>query len=37
VTACGYEDASSFRKLFARHVGMTPREYRSRFGLRGGD
>jgi transcriptional regulator GlxA family with amidase domain len=29
---CGYEDLSSFRKLFARQVGMTPREYRSRFG-----
>ena len=29
---CGYEDASSFRKLFARHVGMTPREFRARFG-----
>lgn len=28
---CGYEDLSSFRKLFARQVGMTPREYRSRF------
>ena len=28
----GYEDVASFRKLFARHVGMTPREYRSRFG-----
>jgi transcriptional regulator GlxA family with amidase domain len=32
VGQCGYEDASSFRKLFARHVGMTPREYRARFG-----
>jgi transcriptional regulator GlxA family with amidase domain len=31
VTECGYEDVSSFRKLFNRHVGMTPREYRSRF------
>ncbi|WP_116807919.1 GlxA family transcriptional regulator [Steroidobacter cummioxidans] len=31
VVACGYEDVSSFRKLFSRHVGMTPREYRSRF------
>ena len=28
---CGYEDLSSFRKLFVRQVGMTPREYRSRF------
>ncbi|HKQ15036.1 MAG TPA: helix-turn-helix domain-containing protein [Steroidobacteraceae bacterium] len=32
VEQCGYEDVSSFRKLFARQVGMTPREYRSRFG-----
>lgn len=32
VEQCGYEDVSSFRKLFARHVGMTPREYRQRFG-----
>lgn len=32
VEQCGYEDISSFRKLFTRHVGMTPREYRSRFG-----
>lgn len=31
VAECGYEDVSSFRKLFSRHVGMTPREYRSRF------
>ena len=31
VVECGYEDVSSFRKLFSRHVGMTPREYRSRF------
>lgn len=32
VQHCGYEDIASFRKLFTRHVGMTPREYRSRFG-----
>ncbi len=32
VEQCGYEDISSFRKLFARQVGMTPREYRLRFG-----
>ena len=32
VEQCGYEDTSSFRKLFARQVGMTPREYRQRFG-----
>jgi transcriptional regulator GlxA family with amidase domain len=35
VGQCGYEDASSFRKLFARHVGMTPREFRARFGTAG--
>jgi transcriptional regulator GlxA family with amidase domain len=32
VEQCGYEDVSSFRKLFARQVGMTPRDYRARFG-----
>ena len=32
VEQCGYEDVSSFRKRFARQVGMTPREYRLRFG-----
>lgn len=32
VDQCGYEDVSSFRKLFSRHVGMTPREFRTRFG-----
>lgn len=31
VGRCGYEDVASFRKLFTRLVGMTPREYRSRF------
>jgi transcriptional regulator GlxA family with amidase domain len=31
VEQCGYEDISSFRKLFSRHVGMTPKEYRLRF------
>ena len=31
VERCGYADVSSFRKLFAREVGMTPREYRLRF------
>lgn len=31
VFQCGYEDVASFRKLFTRQVGMTPREYRSRF------
>ena len=28
----GYQDASSFRALFKRHTGMTPAEYRERFG-----
>ena len=32
VEQCGYQDLSSFRKLFTRQVGMTPREYRLRFG-----
>lgn len=27
----GYEDAGSFRRLFRRHVGMTPGEYRRKF------
>lgn len=29
---CGYEDVSSFRKLFRKRVAMTPKEYRQRFG-----
>lgn len=28
----GYEDASSFSRLFRRHVGLTPGQYRKRFG-----
>jgi transcriptional regulator GlxA family with amidase domain len=32
VERCGYSDPASFRKLFTREVGMSPREYRSRFG-----
>jgi transcriptional regulator GlxA family with amidase domain len=28
----GYEDLAFFRRLFKRHTGMTPAEYRSRFG-----
>ena len=31
---CGYVDAGSLRKVFARVVGMTPGAYRQRFGLR---
>lgn len=30
---CGYEDVSSFRKLFHKVVGMPPGEYRKRFGM----
>ena len=29
---CGYEDMSFFRKVFRRHVGMTPREYKDKYG-----
>jgi transcriptional regulator GlxA family with amidase domain len=29
---CGYEDVSSFRKLFRKRIGMTPKQYRDRFG-----
>jgi transcriptional regulator GlxA family with amidase domain len=36
VERCGYEDVASFRKLFTRLVGMTPREYRSRFATSSG-
>ncbi len=28
----GYEDVAFFRQLFRRHTGMSPREYRERFG-----
>ena len=30
----GYEDASSFRRLFRHRTGVTPREYRKRFSRR---
>jgi transcriptional regulator GlxA family with amidase domain len=30
-TRSGYEDAAFFRRVFKRHTGMTPAEYRSRF------
>jgi transcriptional regulator GlxA family with amidase domain len=30
----GYADVVAFRKLFARHVGLTPFEYRGRYGPR---
>ena len=29
---CGYEDMSFFRKVFKSHVGMTPREYKDKYG-----
>lgn len=28
---CGFADADTFRRAFARHVGVTPAEYRKRF------
>ncbi|HYD94132.1 MAG TPA: helix-turn-helix domain-containing protein [Noviherbaspirillum sp.] len=31
---CGYEDVSTFSKVFKRWARITPREYRARFGLR---
>ena len=30
--AVGYEDVAFFRSVFKRHTGMTPSDYRSRFG-----
>ena len=32
--AVGYEDVAFFRALFKRHTGVSPREYRARFGPR---
>jgi len=31
-SAVGYEDVASFRAIFKRHTGMTPADYRNRFG-----
>jgi len=39
-SAVGYEDCTYFRGIFKRHTGMTPSEYRNRFGplvIRSGD
>ena len=30
----GYEDVSSFQRLFKRHTGLTMSEYRRRFGVK---
>ena len=27
----GYEDSSTFRRLFKKHTGISPREYRDKF------
>ncbi len=35
-TACGIADVNFFRRLFVRHVGMSPAEYRKRLTLRSG-
>lgn len=32
--ACGYTDPAAFRRIFARHTGMAPGEYRKRHALR---
>jgi hypothetical protein len=34
IDSCGYEDVSTFSKVFKRWARVTPREYRVRFGLR---
>ncbi|MBC9913781.1 GlxA family transcriptional regulator [Chitinophaga varians] len=32
---CGYEDMSFFRKIFKRHVAMTPKAYKEKYGRNG--
>ena len=34
-TMVGYRDNSAFRQVFKKVIGLTPTEYRSRFGLVG--
>ncbi len=34
IDRAGYEDMSSFRKLFRAHTGLAPRDYRNRFRIR---
>ncbi len=34
IDRAGYEDLSSFRKLFRAHTGLAPRDYRDRFRIR---
>jgi AraC-like DNA-binding protein len=31
VAHCGFADVDTLRRAFARHVGVTPAEYRKRF------
>ena len=31
--AVGYQDVAFFRKVFQRHTGISPSEYRQRFGV----
>lgn len=31
----GYRDGSAFRRLFKRYTGLSPRQYRERFGIKG--
>ncbi len=32
--ACGYADSAAFRRIFMRHEGLTPSQYRQRYALR---
>jgi len=33
---CGFPNADAMRRAFARHVGVTPAEYRKRFAVAAG-